>query len=60
MQIVRPSGADDTEKWTQFAAGRNAERARRSPAGNRHQSNRQVTDLTKNICLFLFCFLVFC
>ena len=33
MQILRPGGANDTEKWTQFTAGRYAKRARRSSAG---------------------------
>ena len=33
MQVLRPGGANDSEKWTQFTAGRYAKRARRSPAG---------------------------
>ena len=45
MQILCPGGADDSEKWAQPPAGRDAQRARCPAAGTAHARTHLSTYL---------------
>ena len=49
MQILCPGGADDSEKWAQPPAGRDAQRARCPAAGTAHARTHLSTYLPTNI-----------